>query len=547
MNGINIKILNEDIKESKDILRAILKWKNIEKEDIKKFIHADIKEHDPFLLTNMDKAVNKIKDAISNNTKIAIIGDYDVDGICSTTILYLALKKHLQTVEWFIPDRVKDGYGMNNRLIDLANEKGCKLIITVDNGINAHEQVKYANSLDIEVIVTDHHQHTSSELPTDITVNPQIDNNYPLKAICGAMVAFKLVNALFNDLESIDADLYNDLLCFATIATIADVMDLVDENRYYVKKGLVLLNDPKNIGLKTICDRLNINTNIYASDIGFLLAPCLNASGRLETADIAVNLFLSDDEVTAKKYTEKLIELNSKRKDIQKEVKEKISKLIDDNDNFIVVHIEDVGHGVLGIIASDIANIYHKPCFVLAGKDKLSGSGRSVLDYDINSCIQTIEFASGGGHAAACGVSIEKDKIDEFKKLCNEHYINWLNTVEIKESSIDVICKLNFEYINERLINNVKMLEPFGLGNEEPVFYSENVRIESSKIVGKNKNVLQLTLYDDSNMIKAVGFGNVLEKFEKLNKFKVNIVYKLGLNEWPSGTYTPQLLIQEIF
>ena len=291
MNNININILNEDIKENKDILRAILKWKNIEKEDAKKFINADIKEHDPFLLTNMDKAVNKINEAISNNTKIAIIGDYDVDGICSTTILYLALKKHLHTVEWFIPDRVKDGYGMNNRLIDLAKEKECSLIITVDNGINAHEQVKYANSLDIDVIVTDHHQHTSETLPTEITVNPQIDNNYPLKAICGAMVAFKLVNALFTDLEKNNNDLYIDLLCFATIATIADVMDLVDENRHYVKKGLSLLPETKNIGLKTICNRLNINNNIYASDIGFLLAPCLNASGRLEIADIAVNLF----------------------------------------------------------------------------------------------------------------------------------------------------------------------------------------------------------------------------------------------------------------
>lgn len=537
---------------NKDILKNILNWKGIKKEEVRAFIDFDMQPHCPYLLTNMDKAIKRIQSAIMKNEKICIIGDYDADGITATSVLYIGLRSLFSNVIWQIPDRFKDCYGINQRLIDIAKEENCKLIITVDNGIAAHEQIKYAKTLGMEVIVTDHHQFTAEELPTEITIDPQIDDQYPFKSICGCMVAFKIVMALIPDLQEKNQELYKELVSILTIGTIADVMELKDENRYYVKQGLQFLSKSKNKGLKALLERLDLYGKEITSDkIGYIIAPSLNATGRLEKADIAVHLLLSDDQVEADKLAEKIYKLNEKRKDIQKEVVEKIT--ISEEENFIIVHAENIGHGILGIIAGNIVDKYKKPCFVLGGnkeENKLSGSGRSVEGYDINSVIQSnLDIASGGGHAAACGVALKYENLEEFKKRCNEHFSAWLKTVTEEDltPTITIVCEIDLNLINERFVKNIEKLQPYGMGNEEPIFVTLNVNIESFKVVGKNQNVAQFNFSDGTNKIKAVGFGEIKEKYQKLGEPKcVDIIYTVNLNEWPKGVFTPQLMIKDL-
>ncbi len=536
----------------KDVLRNIIKWKNMNKSEIDDFINFKINPHDPFLLTNMDKAVERINNAIKNDEKIMIIGDYDCDGICATAILYIGLTHLSANVSWQIPDRFKDGYGVNKRIIDHAKNENSNLIITVDNGISAHDEVEYANKLGIDVIITDHHQFTHPEriLPAEITVNPQIDDNYPFKGIAGCMVAFKIIKALIPNIKDNHKDLYNEFLEIAAIGTVADVMELIDENRFYVKYGLDLLSNPKNIGLKMLMVNLKLfGRDISSTDVGFSIGPCINAAGRMGSPDDALKLLLSDDEVEASELSIKLIELNEERKSIQNNV---ISNLdIDDNDNFIIVTLDDVGHGILGIIAGQIAEKYKKPCFVLAKSgEKLSGSGRSVYSFDINNVIQNNrDIAEGGGHALACGIKLNHDDLDEFKSRCNKHFTQWLNDTPADDlmALVDVVCEIDFNLIGERLINNINRLKPFGNGNDSPIFITKDVKIDSYRIVGKNKNVVQVELSQNGNKAKGVGFSDVLNKFNKqIQSQYIDIAYNLEFNEWPIGTLTPQIIIRDL-
>lgn len=540
-----------------EILLNILQWKKIPKEQIREFINFDIKPHSPYLLTNMDKAVNRINKAIENNEKICIIGDYDADGVTATSILYIGLRNLCIDTMWLLPDRFIDGYGINKRLIDVANENKCNLIITVDNGIKAHEQIKYANSLGIEVIVTDHHEFTSNELPTYITINPKIDDSYPFKSICGCMVAFKLVTALIPEMQLMDKlednDLYEELLSIATIGTIADVMELVNENRYYVKNGLKYLSNTKNIGLRTLLQKTNLlEKDLSSDDVGFTIGPCINAAGRLESPDIAIKLILSDDPIEADVLATKLIKLNEKRKEIQSKVVNELE--IEEDENFIVVKLENIGHGILGIIAGKISEKYQKPCFVLGGnreEGELSGSGRSIYDYDINNVIVSNPdiVISGGGHAAACGVKINYNDLDEFKIRCNNNFNSWLENASPEDliPKLNIVCEINIELVNERLFNNINKLKPYGTGNEEPIFASKKLKVNKFKIVGKNKNVIQFDLSNDNKKIKAVGFSDIKNKFEELNNpSNIDIVYSIDLNEWPEGVFNTQLIIKDI-
>lgn len=541
-------------KSLKEILNNILKWKNIPKDKVREFINFNINPHDPYLLTNMDHAVEKIRKTINDDKKILIIGDYDADGVTATSILYIALRYLQANVIWEIPCRFKDGYGMNKRLIDVAKEEKCDLIITVDNGIKSHEEIKYANSLDIDVIITDHHPHTEDSLPTDITIDPTIDDKYPFKGIAGCMVAFKLVNALIPNLEMlselVDSSLYYELLEIVTIGTIADVMELVDENRYYVKKGLELLSEPQNVGLKVLMQKLNLyQKEISTNDIGFKVGPCINASGRMETPDYAVKLLLCDDEVEADKWATKLIKLNNERKKVQQKVLRELE--INEEDNFIIKVInDDKCKGILGIIAGNIADKYQKPCFVLGGNKELSGSGRSIYNYDISDIInENKDLVSGGGHSAACGVHLNKNVLYEFKEKCNNHFKEWMKNATIDDltPTLDIVCQIDIGLIDKRLINNINKLKPYGNGNKEPFFGTKNLEVVNYKVVGKNKNVLQLKLKRGSNKINAVGFGNVKNKYEELNYPKnIDVVYTIGLNEWPPGNFQPQLIIKDI-
>ena len=536
----------------KDILRTILGSKNIKKEEVKDFINFTMEPHDPFLLTNMDKAVNRINLAIKNEERICILGDYDCDGVTATSTLYIGLRSIYTDVMWQIPNRFKDGYGMNKRLVDVAYENNCKLIITVDNGIAAHEAIKYAESLGIDVIVTDHHQPQAT-LPTEIVVDPYIDDSYPYKGICGCMVAFKLVMALIPDLKTKNIDLYEELVSITCIGTIADVMSITDENRYYVKHGLEYLCNTKNIGLRELLRALEMHEKTLETDnIGYTIGPCINAAGRLKSADIAVELLLSDDPIEASKLANKIKNMNEERKDLQNNAIEKIE--VDENDGFIVVTLDGVGHGILGIIAGKVSEKYNKPCFVLGGNKEqrvFSGSGRSVYDYSIFDCIEKNRdiILGGGGHAAAAGVSVSFDNLDIFKQRCNEHFNEWFSKVDKDDlvPEINITCDIPLKEVNERLINNVMKLRPYGNDNEEPIFVSKNLKVESARIVGKNADCIQMSFSDDNTSIKSIGFSKVKEKYEAIgNAEYVDVAYNVSLNEWPKGTFTPQLKLIDV-
>lgn len=536
----------------KDILRTILGSKNIKKEEVKDFINFTMEPHDPFLLTNMDKAVNRINLAIKNEERICILGDYDCDGVTATSTLYIGLRSIYTDVMWQIPNRFKDGYGMNKRLVDVAHENNCKLIITVDNGIAAHEPIKYAESLGIDVIVTDHHQPQAT-LPTEIVVDPYIDDSYPYKGICGCMVAFKLVMALIPDLKTKNKDLYEELVSIACIGTIADVMSITDENRYYVKHGLEYLCNTKNIGLRELLRALEMHEKTLETDnIGYTIGPCINAAGRLKSADIAVELLLSDDPIEASKLANKIKHMNEERKDLQNSAIEKIE--VDENDGFIVVTLDGVGHGILGIIAGKVSEKYNKPCFVLGGNKEqrvFSGSGRSVYDYSIFDCIEKNRdiILGGGGHAAAAGVSVSFDNLDIFKQRCNEHFNEWFSKVDKGDlvPEINITCDIPLKEVNERLINNVMKLRPYGNDNEEPIFVSKNLKVENARIVGKNADCIQMSFSDDDTSIKSIGFSKVKEKYEAIgNAEYVDVAYNVSLNEWPKGTFTPQLKLIDV-
>lgn len=534
-----------------EVLLAIVKQKGITSSEIKEFIKKDSAPHDPFLLTNMDKICFKIKKYIDENKKLVIVGDYDCDGITATAVLFLGLKNLNANVEWILPDRFKDGYGLSKNLIDKAKDMNADVIITVDNGIAAKDAIELAKSMGIDVLVTDHHQPKKEEIPDALIINPQIDDNYPFKGICGCMVAFKLVLALTPNIEIENEELYNELVCLSTIATIADMMPLLDENRYYVKKGLNLIQSTQNIGLKTLISNMNLKKQIMSDDIAFFIAPCINASGRLESPEIALNLLLSDDEVTASKFADKLIKLNNERKRIQKEVLDSLE--IDDDEKVIILKLENVGHGILGIIAGQVVEKYQRPCFAL-GYDpqnkKLSGSGRSVADYNIFSVVErNSHILSGGGHEAACGVKLSEDNLEEFKRLFFDDFMKWMTNNNIEEICpvIDITALLHLNIINKKLIETIDKLQPFGQKNLEPIFASKNLEVESFKIVGQNLNTIQMTLLEGESKIKAVGFNSVKDEYEKLGNPKfIDIVYTLGLNEWPKNVFTPQLKLKDI-
>ena len=543
------KILQGKAKNLIDILSAIAKNKKMSKEQIKDFINNDILPHDPFLLTNMDKAVARINKAIKNSESLLILGDYDTDGQTAVSCLYAGLLSIYSNVSWKVPHRIRDGYGINKNLIDEAYQNSVNLIITVDNGITAHEQIKYANSLGIDVIVTDHHQLNSNGIPTEITINPHQDNNYPFKNICGCMVAFKLIQALIPDLY-LNEQLFNQLIIFITLATVADVMPLLNENRYYVKRGLELLNSCDNLGISMLMEKLELK-NISVTDIGYRIAPCLNATGRLDTADLAVNLLLTEDITEANKIADKIIELNIKRQELQKILVEEIEKNgIDNIDNFIILKIE-VEQGIIGIVAGDIKEKYNKPCFILSQKgDVLGGSGRSIDGYDIYQVIEkNRDLVSGGGHAAACGISIKEENLSEFKKRCNEDFNNWLKD-NYKDSKVEptkyAICEFPLSLISEKLVNNINKLQPYGQGNYEPQFATINVNISEYRIVGKNSDTIQFTFEQDGFIVKAIGFKNIFQKWEELNRPNIiDIIYSIAFNEW-NDKITIQLTIKDI-
>ena len=517
----------------KDIMKDVLQQKKIDLHTIKEYINFDVPIHSGFLLNNMREGIIELL----KHKRLAIIGDKDGDGITASAIMYLGLKSLTDRFDWdimcSIPER-KDGYGLSKKFVDQAIAFNADCLITVDNGITALEAVDYANENNITVIVTDHHM-PKDKLPQCIIIDPQCDD-YPFKYICGALVAFKFIESLYQYLAiDIDSDLYDELLSFATIGTVADVMKLNDENRYYVGKGLQVLNNTKNIGLKALFNEAGL-TNIMAETIAFQIGPMINAAGRLSTAKLAYDLLLSEDIIEAQKIAHQLVSLNQERRKLQKEATQNIPVEIL-KDNFIILHKPDISNGICGSIASSITDKYKKPCFVFSGHNRLVGSGRSAKGYSILKFIQSIpDIAQGGGHEAAAGISILEDNLELLRKLANEDFTKWLNDNEkdVKDY-LYILCELDFKLINMRLVNNLEALAPFGNGNPRPVFMTQNVHILNREILGSEQNVLKLELVKDNQKFTAISFADTMNLFnDKMNE--IDICYNLVLNEWNNNS-----------
>lgn len=530
-----------------DILKAIAEERKFSKEQIISFISQEQELHDPFLFRNMRPVVDRIKSAINNNEKICIVGDYDCDGVCSTYTLYTGLKYLHANVIYKLPHRIKNGYGLKRPLVDYAIENGSTLIITVDNGIAAIDAVNYAKEKGIDVIVTDHHD-VQEELPDCLIINPKEDLNYPFQGLCGCGVAFKLLSALIDDF--FNTDIYETLIEIVAIATVADAMELIDENRFILIEGLKRLQDTQNDGLRELFDIGNLSgKTITSSTIGFFIGPNINACGRVDSPDIALNMLLADDVVEANKFANKVVNLNSYRKELQLKALESLQ--VNEEDNVIVTIIDDKYAGIVGIIASNIVDKYHKPCFVFHGdKEIIGGSGRTFSDFEIINCVVKNKniVEGGGGHKGACGVSIKSNRIEEFKVACNKLYDEWLkNNPQSSSPTLNATCEIPLELANMRLINNIKKLEPFGSGNPEPIFVSKNIDVLTSRVVGKSQNVIQFTFGDNNCSVKGIGFNSIKEKFEQEGSpMKVDIMYTVDINEWPANVFNPQLNIIDI-
>lgn len=533
----------------KDVLNFLMKERHFTKEQMLDFLKNLPNYNNPFSFTNMKAIVDKIKKAIKENKVIYIFGDYDSDGVDATYILYMALSYLNANVYYKLPHRLKDGYGLKVKSIEELKEKGAQLIITVDNGIAAIEAVEKAKELGIDIIVTDHHQ-PQEKLPDCLFLDAHVEGQgYPFKDLCGAGVAFKVASALIDDFEH--SEIYNDLLVAASIGTIADVMPIYGENRRIVIDGLKLINNGDNIGIQKLLEGLEINgKEIDGDTIGFKIGPCINASGRLDTPLHSLNLLLADDSYSASVYSKKIIDMNEKRKALQKEIADSIK--VNNENKVIIATVEEKVAGIAGILANTISEKYMKPCFILHDSgDILGGSARTYGKFPVIECLNNSRdlIISGGGHQAACGLSLYKDNLEEFQKKCNETFEKWL-----KENPDGLIqdlfatCEIeDLGIISLKLIENISKLKPFGEGNPEPVFISRGLDVEQVRVVGKNQNVLQFNVIKNDVKIKCVGFESFKNKFEELGKpKKIDLMYKIGTNEWPKGTKNIQLMAIDI-
>lgn len=495
--------------------------------EIDKYLKGTIDDlYPPEELKDVKKAVSILKEKIENQKKIRIIGDYDIDGVQSVYILYSGLKKCGAMVDYAIPDRIADGYGVNNRLIEQAKEDEVNTILTCDNGIAATEALELAKQLNMTVIVTDHHEVPYQEEngekkyllpPADAIVNPkQEDCPYPNKGLCGAAVVFKLIQVLYPAM-GIEAAKAMEFLENAAFATVGDVMDLTGENRILVKEGLKKLNHTTNFGMRALAAKNNIPMGTLKSyHIGFVLGPCLNASGRLDTAKRALELLLARNEAEAASCATDLYDLNASRKELTEAGVEQAKALVEETelkkDKVLVIYLPECHESLAGIIAGRIRERYHRPVFVLTrGEEGVKGSGRSIESYSMYDEMVKCShlFTKFGGHPMAAGLSMPEENVDIFRQQMNE---NTTLTEEDLLPKIMIDVPMPLDYISKGLIEELKCLEPFGKSNEKPVFADKNIRLLSMRIIGKNQNVCKMQVESQAGTrMEAVYFGNIQE------------------------------------
>lgn len=549
------------------VLARIIRNRDIIEEcEISKYLHGTLEDvYDGKFLKDMDKAVAIIRDKIKKNKRIRVIGDYDVDGICASYILKKGLEICGAKVDIVIPHRMKDGYGINEQLIQEAYEDGIDTIVTCDNGIAAFAQIEYAMSLGMTCIVTDHHEVPYEMVegekqyqlpPADAVIDPkQEDCTYPYKNICGGVVAFKVVNKLWEGLSVSEED-RREILEFAGIATVCDVMELLDENRILVKEALKSMSHSANLGLRSLIRVHDLNpAKLSAHHIGFVLGPCFNATGRLDTAARTLELLQCQNEREGILLAAELKRLNESRKEMTEAgVEEAIVKIGEENlekDAVMVVYLPDCHESLAGIIAGRLREKYYKPVFVLTkGEECVKGSGRSIESYhmyeELNKCKEL--FLKFGGHKLAAGLSLEEKNIEILRRTLNQ---NCTLTADDMEEKILIDVPMPMSYVTMDFLKELELLEPFGTGNPKPVFAQKDLKFLSMRIMGKNRNMAKFSVEDEQgNRFSMVCFRH-LEKFleevgkkygqEILDSFmsqnrnsgvKMSVIYYPSLNEY---------------
>lgn len=511
------------------VIARIIRNRDIEgDENIDRFLHGTLENlHSPYLLKDVEKAAAILFGKIEQGKAVRVIGDYDIDGICSTYILLTGLRACGAAADAVIPHRIHDGYGMNEHMITEAYEAGIDTILTCDNGIAAAEQIAYAKSLGMTVVVTDHHEvpyevredgiRQECPPPADAVIDPkQAQCEYPFEGICGAVVAYKLIQVLADRaLGEEKCDLLQELLAFAAFATVGDVMELVDENRIIVKYGLKQISKSANDGMQALMTVNGLTCKpLSAYHIGFVLGPCLNATGRLDTACRALQMFLTHDRAEAVTIAGELKELNDSRKNMTLQGTKQAIDLIEESnlrdDKVLVVYLPDCHESLAGIIAGRIRERYHKPVFVLTRSEEgVKGSGRSIEAYHMYDKMSECKelYTKYGGHKMAAGVSMPEDNVEAFRDYLNE---NCGLSAEDFEEKIHIDVPMPMSYVTTDFVSQLSVLEPFGNGNPKPIFAQRNLRLIRGRILGKNSNVGKYTVEDDrGRQFEMMYFGNM--------------------------------------
>lgn len=539
------------------VTARVLRNRDVEGEEaIDRYLNGTLDQlYDPHQMKDMDKAAALILEKIRQGVRIRIVGDYDIDGVCSTYLLYRGLTRCGGQVDYQIPERIRDGYGINESIIQKAKEDGIDTIVTCDNGIAALEQIRLAKELGMTVIVTDHHEVVRAEdgsqiLPqADAVVNPHRDDcSYPFAGICGGVVAYKLVQVLYEQ-SGVPKQEWLDMLEFAAIATVGDVMKLQDENRILVKYGLKKMAQTKNLGLRRLAEKNNLDLGaITAYHIGFVIGPCLNAGGRLKTAKEALALLRAQSEEEAERLAEELKELNDTRKDMTEQGTEAAKLQVESwyqKDKVLVVFLPECHESLAGIIAGRLREYYQKPAIVLTrGEEAVKGSGRSIDEYHMFKKLTEVSdlLLKFGGHPLAAGLSLEEKNIDEFRRRLNE---NAGLTEEDFKAKVWIDVPMPVGYVTERLVRELSCLEPFGQGNEKPLFAEKSLRIRASRVLGRNRNVVKMTLEEtDGHAIEALYFGDgTAFEEERAGRREIDVVYYPDINEY-NGRKTLQAVIR---
>ncbi len=558
----NKKLRDETINEVSQeyhiprVISTILLNRGIESDDISSFLKKSMSDIvNPMLMLDMDKAVERINAAVKNKEKIAVYGDYDVDGITSTALLYEFLSSMDADVEYYIPDRKGEGYGINIMAVNKLFKQGIKLMITVDCGITAIGEVEFAKLQGMDVIITDHHT-CKDRLPTAAAaiLNPKRpDCEYPFDALAGVGVAFKLILALAMENGMNTKDVFAKYVDIATLGTIADVVPLVGENRIIADKGLKILQNPARPGLRAIMEVAGVlGKNINSSTVAFAIAPRLNAAGRLGTATTAVELLLTKDEMRAREIALSLDEENKERQITERQIFDEALDMIAADPNFekkkvIVLAHEDWHHGVIGIVASRLCDLYYKPCILISHSNGVGkGSGRSIKGFNLFDALTHCEkhLTDFGGHAVAAGLNVNMSDLENFTKEINK-YADEVLTEQDMIPSIEIDCPLSEHAVTLENAKMLSRLEPFGMGNEKPVFAMANAQVANIAAVGMDSKHLRLRINKNNQMINCIGFGMGEYASTLRSGDMINIAFQMDINTY-QGNESVQLLLKDL-